>query len=128
MQIGVGDSNGAADRAFHHQAQFDLVIQEAHVARLDQVAVRRHQAARRLGEDHVELLRVGVHARLDHVLTVVGALADELLIACQRRQELHLALIQLGASHLSELVDAVLANEVTGGFKSTGDNRDTALA
>jgi hypothetical protein len=29
---------------------------------------------------------------------------------------------------LSEVVDTVLANEVTGGFKNTGDNRDTALA
>ncbi|MNV40013.1 hypothetical protein D3C71_1316130 [compost metagenome] len=128
MQIGVGDRNSAGDRAFHHQPQFNFVVEKAHGARLDQVAVSRHQATRRLGEDHVEFLRIRVHARLDHVLTIVGTLAEELLVTGHRRQQFYFALRKLRTFELREVVDTVLANEVTGGFKNTGDDCDTALA
>ncbi|MNZ34845.1 hypothetical protein D3C78_522280 [compost metagenome] len=128
MQVGVIDGHCAADCAFHHQPEFDLIVKETHGARLDQNAVCGHQATGRLGEHHVVFLRIRVHARLDHVLPVVGSLADELLVAGHRRQQLHFVRLQLLTFELSEVVDTVLADEVTRGLKSARDNRDTVLA
>ncbi|MNF64799.1 hypothetical protein D3C84_465420 [compost metagenome] len=62
------------------------------------------------------------------MLTIVGTLAEELLVTGHRRQQFYFALRKLRTFELREVVDTVLANEVTGGFKNTGDDCDTALA
>ena len=48
-------------------------------------------AAARLREDHVEMLGVRIHAGFNHVLPVIGALTDELLIACHGAQQFDIA-------------------------------------
>ncbi len=87
VQVAFGDVDRPPDGAPQDQPELDLVVEEPHAPGPDHVAVGRHDAARRLGEDHVEGLRVGVHARLDHVLAVVRALADELLVVRHRRED-----------------------------------------
>ncbi|MNO84393.1 hypothetical protein D3C76_757330 [compost metagenome] len=128
VQVGVGDGHCAADDALHHQPEFDFIIKETDAARLDQDAVCGHQATGRLGEDHVVFLCIRVHARLDHVLSVVGPLANELLIAGHRRQQFHFVRLQLSTIQLSEVRNSVLADKVARGLKGAWDNGDTVLA
>ena len=128
MQVGVGDVHLCGDLAPEDEAELDLVVEEPDAARMHHVAVGRDDAARRLGEDHVEGLRVGVDAGLDHVLAVVRALADELLVPCDRRQDLDRRRVHLVAAQVGEEGGRDLPDEVAGGREPAGYGRDAMVA
>ena len=63
-----------------HQAELDLVVEQAHVRRAGDRRIGRGDARRRLREDRVEGKVLDAQAGLLHVAAVVHALADELLV------------------------------------------------
>src|SRR5271166_3031344 len=75
-EIARSDCYGRSNRAAEHQRQFDFVIEQRDVAQTLHRPDRRADRGVGLGEEHVERLRVRIHARLDHVLAIVGALAE----------------------------------------------------
>src|SRR5208283_2683184 len=69
-------------------------------------------------------LRVRVHSRLDHVTPIVRALADKLLVACNRRKDLYFGSRDARFPNLLQSSDVVAPHELAGGRKDAGNAND----
>src|SRR5208283_5039027 len=68
-----GHGDRPRDRLPEDERQLDLEVEQLPMRRPDERPDRGADQGVRLLEEHLEALRVRVEARLDHVLTIVGA-------------------------------------------------------
>ena len=106
-----------------HEAELDLVVEEAHARGRTTSRVGGRHAALRLGEDHVEGLRVRIHAGLDHVLTVVRALTQELLVTGDGRQKLDIGLLQRRSAQAGQGLNRIGFEERARRLEDAGNGR-----
>ena len=73
-----------------HKTKLEFIIEKADMRGSHDISVRRRDAGRRFAEDHVERLLFWINAAFHQMGDIVRALADILLVLCDRGQERHM--------------------------------------
>ncbi len=94
----------------------------------DNAARPRYDATRRLSEQHIERLLVRIHAGLDHVLAIIRPLADELLVASDRRKDPRRVQFDRRRGRGSQPIERVLLQKLAGAREFARHRRDRALS
>ncbi len=128
VQLVRPDLDRLAQRLAHHETKLDFVVEQMHMRRPHHVGVGGRKAGRGLGEQGVEADLVRVHAGLTHMAGVVDALAQELAVRRDRRQQRDGVERQRGlAGGAAPRGFEAVRDEVGGAGRAARQGRDAAV-